>query len=378
MSISLPDLNSKSKPTKVYRLKKALYGLKQAPRAWYNRIDTYLIKSGFNRSQNEPTLYTKIDQHGKILIVCLYVDDMIYTKNIELTNFQHAMLSEFEMTDLGIMKYFLGIEVDQSTKGIFVCQKKYAPDIIKRFCMEECNPVETPIPLGTKLSKKDEGPTVEPTLYKSLVGSLLYLTTTRLDIMYAASLVSRLMESPKDFHWKMAKRILRYVAGTLNFGLWYTKSDDHHLSSYIDSDFAGNLDDRKNNSGHVFQLGTNLISWASKKQPIVSISSTSCQAVWLRRILKDMPHTKNDPTPIFCDNTSAIALSKNHVFHKKSKHIDTRFHFIRELVNNGDITLQFCGSRDQLADIFTKPLGKSVFDFQRQHLGIISVDVCNC
>jgi hypothetical protein len=120
---------------KVYRLKKALYVLKQAPRAWYIRIDSYLIKSGFSRSQNEPTLYTKTDHHGKIMIVCLYVDDMIYTGNLELTNFKHAMQSEFEMTDLGIMKYFLGIEVDQSTKGIFVSQKKYVADIIKIFRM---------------------------------------------------------------------------------------------------------------------------------------------------------------------------------------------------------------------------------------------------
>jgi hypothetical protein len=246
-----PGFEVKEHPTKVYRLKKALYGLKKAPRAWYNRIDTYLIKSGFSRSQNEPTVYTKIDQHGKILIVCLYVDDMIYTENLELTNFKHAKQSKFEMTDLGIMKYFLGIEVDQSTKGIFVYQKKYATDIIKRFCMEECNPVETPIPLGTKLRKKYEGPTVDPTLYKSLVGSLLYLTATRLDIMYATNLVSRFMESPKDSHRKMEKRILRYVAGTLNFGLWYTKSDSNQLSGYIDNDFAGSLDNRKSTSGHV-------------------------------------------------------------------------------------------------------------------------------
>jgi hypothetical protein len=186
----------------------------------------------------------------------------------------------------------------------------------------------------------------------------------------------------------MAKRILRYVAGTINFGLWYTKFDSNQLSSYTDSDFAGSLDDRKSTSRYVFQLGTNLISWASKKQPIVSISSAeaeyvaatsaSCQDVWLRILLKDMSQTEKDPTPIFCDNTSAIALSKNHVFHKKSKHINTRFHFICELVNNGDIALQFCGARDHLADIFTKPLGKSVFDFQRQHLGIVSVDNCNC
>jgi hypothetical protein len=254
--------------------------------------------------------------------------------------------------------------------------------------MEGCNPAETPIPLGTKLSKDDEGPTVDSTLYKILLDSLLSLTATRPDIMYAANLVSRFMESPKDSHWKMAKRSLRYVAGTLHFGLWYTTSDCNQLSGYTDSDFAGSLDDRKSTSGYVFQLGTNLISWASKKQPIVSISSAeaeyvaatsaSCQAVWLRRLLKDMSQKEKDPTPIFYDNTSAIALSKNHVFHKKSKHTDTLFHFIRELVNNGDIALQFCGSRDQLADIFTKPLGKSVFDFQRQHLDIVSASDCNC
>lgn len=139
------------------------------------------------------------------------------------------------------MKYFLGIEVDQSTKGIFVCQQKYVVDIIKRFCMEDNNPAETPIPLGTKLSKQDEGTTVDSTLYKILVGSLLYLTTTRPDIMYATSFVSIFMKSPKDSHWKMVKRILRYVAGTLNFGLWYTQFDANHLFGYTDSDFVGRL-----------------------------------------------------------------------------------------------------------------------------------------
>jgi hypothetical protein len=195
-----PGFEVQEKSTKVYRLKKSFYVLKEAPRAWYNRIDMYLIKSGYSRSQNEPTLYTKTNQQGIILIVCLYVDDMIYTKNLELTSFKHAMQSEFEMTDLVIMKYLLGIEVDQSTKVFFICQQKYAKDIIKIFCMEEWNPTETPIPLGTKLSNKYEGPTMDSVLYKILVGSLLYLTTTRPDFMYATSLVSRFMESPKYSH----------------------------------------------------------------------------------------------------------------------------------------------------------------------------------
>ena len=183
------------------------------------------------------------------------------------------------MTDLGIMKYFLGIEVHQSAKGIFVCQQKYAADILKRFRMEGCNPAETPIPLGTKLSKNDEGPTVDSTLYKILVGSLLYLTATRPDIMYATNFVSRFMESPKVSHWNMAKMITRYVSGTLNFGLWYTQSNDNNLSGYTNSDFAGSLDDRKSTLGHAFHLGTNLISWASKKKRIVSISSAEAEYV---------------------------------------------------------------------------------------------------
>jgi hypothetical protein len=176
---------------------------------------------------------------------------------------------------------------------------------------------------------------------------------------------------------------MRYVVGTLNFGLWYTQSEDNHLSSYTDNDFVGSLDDWKRTSRYAFHLGMNLISWASKKQPIVSISSTkaeyvaatsaSCQVVWLRRLLNDMSHSEKEPTPIFCDNTSAIDLSKNHVFHKKSNHIDTRFHFIRELVNNGEIMLQFFGSRDHLTDIFTKPLGKTIFFIFKDSTWALSV-----
>jgi hypothetical protein len=341
-----PGFEVKENPTKVYRLKKALYGLKQAPRDWYNRIDTYLIKSGFRRSQNETTLYTKTDQQGKFLIVYLYVDDMIYTGNPDLAIFKHAMQYKSQMTDLGIVKYFLGIEVDQSTKGIFVYQQKYVTCIIKRFCMENCNPTENPVPLGKKLSKQDEGPIVDSTLYKSLVGSLLYLTTTRPDIMYATNFVSRFRESLKDSHWKMAKRIMKYVVGTLNFCLWYTQSEDNNLSSYTNNDFVVNLDDRKTTSWYAFHLGTNLISWASKKQPIVSI--------------------------FFAEAEYVTATSAS------CQHIDTRYYFICELVNNGEIALQFFGSQDQLATIFTKPLGKTIFYFQRQHLGIISADACNC
>jgi hypothetical protein len=153
---------------KIYRLKKALYGLKQASRVWYNIIDEYLNSEGFNRSPSEPTLYTKVFQEGKLLIVCLYVDDLIFTGNISVDEFKTTMKTEFEMTDLGMMKYFLGIEVNQSEDGIFICQTKYAKDILKRFRMVNCKPTVTPIATRTKLSKNDEGSCVDPTLYKRL------------------------------------------------------------------------------------------------------------------------------------------------------------------------------------------------------------------
>jgi hypothetical protein len=184
----------------VYKLKKSLYGLKQAPRSWYSRIDAYLIKNGFIRSKNEPTLYIKNDQHGKMLIICLYVDDMIYTGNLKIDEFKVVMEKEFEMTDLGLMKYFLSIEVSPLESGMFIIQSKYASDLLKRFKMFECKAAATPIALGTKLSKNDQGKSIDQTLYKRLVGSLMYLTTTRPDIMFVVSLISRFMESPKDSH----------------------------------------------------------------------------------------------------------------------------------------------------------------------------------
>ena len=158
------------------------------------------------------------------------------------------------------------------------------------------------------------------------------------------------------------------------------------MIGYTDSDFVGSLDDRKSTSGYIFHLGSRAISWTSKKQPIVTISSTeaeyvaattaTCQAVWLRRVLKELQQGQEEPTPVYCDNNSAIALSKNHVFYQKSKHIDTRYHFIRELANNGEIYIKFCKSKDQLVDIFTKPLAKDVFEYHRQNLGVVHID-CN-
>jgi hypothetical protein len=181
-------------------LKKALYGLKQAPRAWYSRIDYYLTQNGFQRSENETTLYIKANHQGNMLIVFLYVDDLIFIGDFGIEEFNSVMKDEFKMNDLGLMKYFLGIGVRQSKIGIFISQSKYAHEILKRFNMMNSKATPTPVITRLKLSKEDKGSKVDPTLFKRLVGSLLYLPTTRPDIMYGVNLISRFMETPKESH----------------------------------------------------------------------------------------------------------------------------------------------------------------------------------
>eukprot|EP00253_Pinus_taeda_P029617 PITA_29617 len=294
----------KGQEHKVCRLRKALYGLKQAPRAWYSRIDSYLQENGFEKFMKE----------------------------------------EFEMTDMGLLRYFLGIEVDQNENGIFISQEKYVNKVLDRFNMQECKAAITPTVIGLKLSKEDSSKDFDPSLYKSIVGSLMYLTATRPDIMFVVSLISRFIERPKEAHWQAAKRILSYVKGTKRFGILYTTFEYSDLIGYTDSDWAGSVDDRKSTSGYVFHMGSRAISWASEKQPIVALSTAeaACQSVWMRRMLRSLGQEQAKAAVIFCDNSSAIALSNNSVFHKRTKHIDTRFHYIRELVSNGEIVLEHC------------------------------------
>eukprot|EP00253_Pinus_taeda_P007216 PITA_07216 len=244
------------------------------------------------------------------------------------------MKNEFEMTDLGFLRYFLGIEVDQSENGVFISQDKYVEAVLKRFNMQNNKAAVTPTVVGLKLTKEDNNKDFNPKLYKSIVGSLMYLTATTPDIMHDGT---------------------QTVIGLEVLMIGKAHQD-------------------------VFHMGSGSISWASKKQPVVSLSTTeveyvaaiaaACQAVWLRIVLRDLCHEQENGTTIYYDNSSVIALSKNFVFHKGTKHIDTKFHFIRELVNNGEIVLQHCRTEDQLVDILTKPLPKKSFDHFRKCLGM--------
>ncbi|CAM8908570.1 unnamed protein product [Rhodiola kirilowii] len=373
-----PGYVQREKENNVYKLKKALYGLKQAPRAWYARIDTYMLENGFQKCPYEHTLYIKTNAEGQMLIVCLYVDDLIFTESLEemFIKFREAMTRQFEMTDMGLMSYFLGIEVEQADSGIFISQKKYAKDILKRFKFEGMKAVAERL----EMMKEGTGELVNLTYFKSIVGSLRFLTSTRPDIVYRVELISRFIIQPQQSHLLAAKRILRYISGTSDYGIMYSHMNEFCLIGYIDSDWVGDVETRKSTSGYAFYLGNGVVSWSSKKQQVVALSTAEAeyivvttaayQAVWLRRILEDLKHKQEGPTKIMCDNKSAIALAKNPVFHDRSKHIGIRYHYIRELVKDGEIELEFCRINEQVTDTFIKGLSSDKFELFRHMLEV--------
>ncbi|GAA0168672.1 transmembrane signal receptor [Lithospermum erythrorhizon] len=379
-----PGYVEKGQEDKVYRLNKALYGLKQAPRAWNTRIDEYFHKNGFVKSPYEHSLYAKKNESRDIMFICLYVDDMVYTGNNPdmFNDFKEVMTKEFEMTDIGEMSYFLAVEVKQAKDGIFMSQRKYAKQILSKFRMKDCKPISTLTKICMKLRVNSNKESVNPTLFKSLVGNLRYLTFTRPNIMYALGLVSRYMETPKQDHFIAAKRILRYIEGTLNDGLFYTHSKNAKLVGYSDSDYGGDIDDGKNTSGYAFHIGSTIFSWSSKKQQTVAlltceaeyitVAACTCQTIWLKYILCELYYLTEEPLTIYVDNKSAISLAKNPVSHSRSKHINIKYHFIREQVNDKVVELLHCRTEDQLADIFTKPLKMEVFQNLKEKLGMQS------
>ena len=256
---------------------------------------------------------------------------------------------EFDMIDLGKMRYFLGIEVMQRSNDIFISQKKYTQEVLERFNMDKCNLVHNPMVPRFKLTKNGDGVRIDSTFYKKIVGNLMYLTTTRLDVMFVVSLISRFMDCPIKLHFQSAKRILRYLKGTIDFGVLYEKGGNEELIAYTYSDYARDLDDRKNTLGYVFMLSSGVMSWSSKKQHVVSLSTTeaefivatscACQAIWLRRILEGLRHVLHDSTTAYCDNSSTIKLYENLVMHGRCKHIDVHFHFLHELTKDGIVEM---------------------------------------
>ena len=368
---------------KVYLLKKALYGLKQAPRVWYNRIDAHLLDLGFTKSLSEFTLYLR-KINDELLVVSLYVDDLLVTgSNMEQIDvFKREMKNVFEMTDLGKMTFFLGMEVQQKQNEIFICQQKYAKEILKKFNMEECRSTATPMNQKEKFCKEDGAAKIDETLYRTLIGCLMYLTATRPDIMNATSILSRYMHCASEIHFQAAKRIVRYIKGTIDYGLKFCQVKNSILHGYSDSDWANCVDDMRSTSGYCFSFGSAIFLWSSKKQEVIAQSTAEAeyvvasaavnQAIWIRKLMVDLQMEQKESTQILVDNQAAIAIAKNPVFHGKTKHLKLKLYFLREVQREGEIQLIYCKTENQNADILTKPLPQAKYEFFRQRLGVCS------
>ena len=378
-----PGFEDKEFEDFVYFLFKALYGLKQAPRTWYDTLSKFLLENGFTRGIIDKTLFHK-KHKDDIILVQVYVDDIIFgsTNDLLCERFAKLMQSKYEMSMMGELSFFLGLQVIQKPDGIFICQSKYIKDLLKKYGMEEASTAKTPMPTAVKLDQDKSGKSVDITKYRGMIGSLLYLTASRPDIMFATCLCARFQADPKESHLIAVKRIFRYLKGTPNLGIWYPKDTGFNLVGYTDSDFAGCKIDRKSTSGSCQFLGRRLVSWYSKKQHSVSTSTAeaeyiaagSCcaQILWMRNQLQDYG-LMLDKIPILCDNTSAIAIANNPVQHSRTKHIDIRYHFLREHVMNGTVELHFVPTDQQIADIFTKPLDESTFSRLVGELGMLNM-----
>lgn len=375
-----PGFSDPQHPNHVCLLKKSLYGLKQAPRVWFQRFAGYATKIGFQQSQCDSSLFI-FHRGSEIAYLLLYVDDIVLTASSAnlLNHIITSFHSEFDMTDLGPLNYFLGISVIRNNNGIFLSQQKYASEILDRAHMLNCNPAKTPVDTDSKIGPHGT-PVTDPTFFRSMAGALQYLTFTRPDITYAVQQVCLYMHDPREPHLNALKRILRYIRGTMDHGLQLYASATTSLTAYTDADWAGCPATRRSTSGYCVFLGENLLSWSSKRQHTVSRSSTEAEyrgvanvvaeTSWLRNLLRELHNPLSKATIIYCDNVNAVYLSTNPVQHQRTKHIEIDIHFVRDQVAKGDVRVLHVPSRYQYADIFTKGLPSPLFVDFRSSLSV--------
>ncbi|GJY51433.1 retrovirus-related pol polyprotein from transposon TNT 1-94 [Tanacetum coccineum] len=312
-------------PDYVYKLDKALYELKQAPKAWYDTLSTFLIQNKFTMGRIDNTLFI-YKSKGNVLLVQVYVDDIIFgsTSYKLCKQFEKLMTKKFEMSMMGELTYFLGLQIKQVDKEILICQEQYNRNLLKKYEISDSSLEKNPWP----------------------------------DIQFSIVLCARYQSNPKESHLTAVKRILRYLKGTPTLGLYYPKCSGFDLKGYSVSDYAGYNIDRKTTSAEA---------------EYVDAAGCCASILWMKSQLSDYDiHYKM--VPIFCDNTSAISISNNPVLYSRTKHIDIRYHFIRDHILKGDIELHFIPTEYRLADIFTKPLDEPTFTRLKAELGMLNID----
>jgi hypothetical protein len=371
--MTVPQGVTSPKPHQVCKLLKSLYGLKQASRKWYEKLSGILLEQGYKQSNSDHSLFTLTNKLGFTALL-IYVDDIILAGN-SLTEFERIkkiMDDEFKIKDLGKLKYFLGIEVAHSTKGISICQRKYCLDLLQATGLTGSKPAPTPLDPSVKLHQDNSAAYEDIAGYRRLIGKLLYLTTTRPDIAFAIQQLSQFLSSPTIVHYETACRVVRYLKGTPGRGLFIPKAASLQLCGFADADWANCLDTRRSTSGYCFFLGSSLISWRSKKQNTVSRSSSeaeyrsldfsTCELQWLLYLLQDLGIECTKAPVLYCDNQSAIHIAANPVFHERTKHLEIDCHLVRDKLQQGMFKLLPISTKAQLADFFTKALPPKTFN----------------
>lgn len=368
---------------RVCKLKRSLYGLKQSSRCWNEKFSMFIKLFGFKQCKADPCVYIS-KKNGALTILAIHVDDGIIVGE-ELNEIKSVIKylgEQFEIKEMDV-GCFLGLEIQQNKDGsIFVHQTTYATKVLMRFNMENCNGVSSPSDANQVMYNFDESePSSYP--YRELVGSLMYLAIgTRPDISHAVGMASRFLEKPTIVHERAAKRILKYLNKTLTYGILYFSSKSDEVKAYSDADYAGDLETRRSTSGSAFMFGESVISWCSERQKSVSLSTTESEymaasqavkeLVWLKYILCEILDEKSLKISLYLDNQSAIRLIKNPEFHKRTKHIDVRYHFIREKYEENLFTLEYISTNEMIADVFTKALPAPKFNDFVKKLGMSS------
>jgi hypothetical protein len=365
------------------RAEKGIYGTKQAARQWNKDFDAFMKESGCIASKNDACMYYK-REGDELMVIVLHVDDgMVVSSSQEMMDeFMEKLFKKYKGKE-NQGSYFLKLEVSKGKDYIGIRQKPYIEKKVEEFGLKECNFVTTPMESGFYVDKnQDQGRIVLP--YKQIVGSIMYaMTKTRPDVVFAIGMLARYMDTYREAHWKAARRILKYLDTTKEEWLIYKKGN-LNLEAYVDADFAQCKETRKSVTGYVVRMCGGAISWRSRKQPVVTLSTMEAEyvaasevareIVWIRSMLHELGLTQEEPTTIWEDNNSCIAMANNPDLQDRSKHVDVKYHYVREQVEKNVIKFERVNTKEQVADTLTKALEKKSFEKSKLELGLYLID----